>query len=352
MLHLQASDEREKRKAEERKFGIFYDDDYDYMQHLRNREDPDAIYWEYIPPANLNKNENEPSPSDKLQKSKSTTNKISLPSSVFASEFEEDEGLLNKAAPYSGPRLDLNFEVLNAMEDDFDYENPENQLEDDFMEKAMGGDGDEDEENDYDSDSDENDFGDEEKDGLGPLRNEHRFDNEETKSRFTEYSMSSSVIRRNEQLSLLDDRFEKFYENYDEPEIGALDCEEIEGHIEFDDNLLSQCMDEMKRPTNEIEYDRKWDEKRVKKIMEEESSEEEMVDVEVNVDDNEKKWDCESILSIYSNKYNHPKLISEPIRRKSKIVINPKTGLPENVFNGENIQLTQKSLNKFNAEIV
>lgn len=33
--------------------------------------------------------------------------------------------------------------------------------------------------------------------------------NEETKSRFTEYSLSSSVIRRNEQLTLLDDRFEK-----------------------------------------------------------------------------------------------------------------------------------------------
>ncbi len=32
---------------------------------------------------------------------------IKLPSSVFAREFEEDVGLLNKAAPVSGPRLDL-----------------------------------------------------------------------------------------------------------------------------------------------------------------------------------------------------------------------------------------------------
>ena len=32
---------------------------------------------------------------------------------------------------------------------------------------------------------------------------------EETKSRFTNYSMSSSVIRRNDGLTLLDDRFEK-----------------------------------------------------------------------------------------------------------------------------------------------
>lgn len=35
------------------------------------------------------------------------------------------------------------------------------------------------------------------------------FEEEETKSRFTEYSMSSSVMRRNNQLSLLDQRFEK-----------------------------------------------------------------------------------------------------------------------------------------------
>lgn len=35
------------------------------------------------------------------------------------------------------------------------------------------------------------------------------FSKEETKSRFTEYSMSSSVIRRNENLSYLDDTFEQ-----------------------------------------------------------------------------------------------------------------------------------------------
>ena len=43
---------------------------------------------------------------------------------------------------------------------------------------------------------------------LGGL-SQYTFREEETKSRFTEYSMSSSVIRRNEQLTLLDDKFEK-----------------------------------------------------------------------------------------------------------------------------------------------
>ncbi len=35
------------------------------------------------------------------------------------------------------------------------------------------------------------------------------WDEEETKTKFTNYSMSSSVIRRNKELSLLDDKFEK-----------------------------------------------------------------------------------------------------------------------------------------------
>lgn len=43
---------------------------------------------------------------------------------------------------------------------------------------------------------------------LGALEN-HLFWEEETKSRFTEYSMTSSVMRRNAQLTLHDERFEK-----------------------------------------------------------------------------------------------------------------------------------------------
>lgn len=68
-------------------------------------------------------------------------------------------------------------------------------------------------------DSDEKDScsNDEDYDSDGPLSNdgvnghgrEFLFMQEETRSRFTEYSMTSSVMRRNEQLTLLDDRFEK-----------------------------------------------------------------------------------------------------------------------------------------------
>lgn len=55
-------------------------------------------------------------------------------------------------------------------------------------------------------DSDDCEFSD---DDFGSDDREKMFMDEETKSRFTNYSMSSSVIKRNDGLTLLDDRFEK-----------------------------------------------------------------------------------------------------------------------------------------------
>uniref|UniRef100_A0A1B6EFD0 Protein LTV1 homolog n=1 Tax=Clastoptera arizonana TaxID=38151 RepID=A0A1B6EFD0_9HEMI len=76
-------EDRSKRKEEQLKYGIYFDDDYDYLQHLR---DPNVVaVWEQ---------------SESLNQEQ--TSKLKLPSSVFASEIEEDVGLLNKAAPESG----------------------------------------------------------------------------------------------------------------------------------------------------------------------------------------------------------------------------------------------------------
>ena len=55
------------------------------------------------------------------------------------------------------------------------------------------------------------------------------FSDEETKSKFTSYSMSSSVIRRNEGLSTLDDKFEKFFDDYDDENVGGCELDELQG---------------------------------------------------------------------------------------------------------------------------
>jgi len=114
--------QNEKRKEEQQKYGIYFDDNYDYLQHLR---DVNTSSCEWVRVENANSKED---------KQKNT--KINLPSSVFASNVEEKVGMLNKAAPVTGPQLDLDPDVIAAMDDDFDYDDPENQLEDDFMKLA------------------------------------------------------------------------------------------------------------------------------------------------------------------------------------------------------------------------
>ncbi|XP_055904916.1 protein LTV1 homolog [Eupeodes corollae] len=336
-----------KRQEEQKKFGIQFDDDYDYLQHLK--KPGQEIVWEYVENPN------------QVKKNKDAEPKLQLPSSVFASEFEEEEGMLNKAAPRPGPRPDLDPDVVAALDDDFDFDNEANQIEDDFVLKAMGGEDDDDydeDEEEYDED-DEEDFdsddlmsseGDEEaelRDRLAPLMRERRFDDEETKSRFTEYSMSSSVIRRNEQLTLLDDRFDKFYASYDEPEMGPLDMEDIEGTWGQKHPYVLGCYKLMKKSKMVDDYNKEWDKERLEKYrnVADDNADDEMVELEVE-DPKQKKWDCESILSTYSNIYNHPKLIDEP-RKSRKIEIDPKTGLPVNTLRGgDNDKLTAKALAK------
>ena len=41
--------------------------------------------------------------------------------------------------------------------------------------------------------------------------------------------MSSSVTRRNDQLSLLDDKFEKFFDDYNEENVGGCEMDELQG---------------------------------------------------------------------------------------------------------------------------
>lgn len=85
-----------------------------------------------------------------------------------------------------------------------------------------GGGDDDDDDGEWEDTDDEGESGEEEEeegdcDSMGGLsydgdedgQREFMFMKEETRSRFTEYSLTSSVMRRNEQLTLLDDRFEK-----------------------------------------------------------------------------------------------------------------------------------------------
>lgn len=310
-------DAEQERLEEQRKFGIFYDDDYDYMQHLKDVDE--AFELEQVD-------------DNRYQNNVYKEPTLKLPSSVFASNVEKDVGLLNEAVPIKGPQPDWDPDIVAALDDDFDLDNPDNLLEDDFMvqaNKPVTSDDEYEEESDADKvsiASDEVQLSDDDFDEDFQYGDRH-FMNEETKSQFTNYSMSSSVIRRNEGLTLLDDRFEKLYEGYDDGEIGALDQEEIDGSIQQGSEVLNKLLDEFEEQQAQIKLQDVVDENQAEDVdvVSEESDESDTELVKMVVEEPQEKWDCESILSTYSNLYNHPKLITEP----RKIRLKGKHDLPE-----------------------
>ncbi|XP_061480021.1 protein LTV1 homolog [Rhineura floridana] len=354
LLPAQKGDD-EKRREEQRKYGVFFDDDYDYLQHLKEGSGPSEL----VPSSLPNQQGRIVVTTDgevqqEIQQIPAPA--INLPSSVFASEFEEDVGLLNKAAPVSGPRLDFDPDVVAALDDDFDFDNPDNLLEDDFILRANtpgsidqakedcweSKSGDEEEWEDMEEEEDGEDIqSDEEYDSEGLLSDdseikgemkEFLFMQEETKSRFTEYSMTSSVMRRNEQLSLLDERFEKFFEQFDDDEIGALDNADLEGFIQSDSTRLQEVLNDYYR--EKAKDCVKLDDLEIKEdselhLKEEEDERDEIVTLVI--EEPKEKWDCESVLSTYSNLYNHPKLIEVP-RKPKPIEVSSKTGIPLDVL--------------------
>lgn len=161
----------------------------------------------------------------------------------------------------------------------------------------------------------------------------HLFWEEETKSRFTEYSMTSSVMRRNEQLTLHDERFEKFYEQYDDVEIGALDNAELEGSIQVDSSRLQEVLNDYYKEKAEncvkLNTLEPFEDQDLPMNELDESEKEEIVTVVLQ--EAKEKWDCESVCSTYSNLYNHPQLIKyEP--KPKQIHLSSKTGIPLNVL--------------------
>lgn len=116
------------------------------------------------------------------------------------------------------------------------------------------------------------------------------------------------------------------YADYEDNEVGSLDGEEIEGHLLETSPALLQCLEQFEKNKKEKSYCLKdIDKENVKNCDGIKYTKEEHVEDNNNEDtessdteyiylpvDEKKKHDCASILSTYSNLYNHPKLILEP----------------------------------------
>mgnify|MGYP002803859257 CR=1 FL=1 len=324
----------QERKKEEQEFGVFYDDDYDYLQHLKPRTDTSL----------------EPLPSHiTVVEAKKTDvkkfGKVTLPSEVFASGHEEDEGLLNLAAPVGGPRPDWDPDIVAALDEALDLDDPNNILDDDFILKANGSfEEDSDiEEGSYEQVDDEEYFP-SDGDIYDESDDENSFmdsDEDAKSTKFSNYSMTSSVIRRTQGLCLLDDRFDKIMEEYENDDIGALDHEEVSGNRSLNDPLVESIKYEMndENKGNALRVARvRFDLRENKKSS---SEDEAFTKIEETPKD---QWDCESILSTYSNLYNHPTLIKESSKKceeKGTINLSKRGGIPLGVLSDGKIKSSQ-----------
>merc|ERR1712072_743817 len=380
------NDTSEVSQEEKTKYGIYYDDDYDYLQHLRPRGEGMLIMAEDFGPPR-------PKPKPKPKECDDMFG-IKLPSEALPSKYEEDIGMLNKGVLPRGPQPDWDPDIVACLDDDIDLDNTDNLLEDDFImlaneEGLFGNEGASYNDNsghvfhkDFDyipADYVPDNMPDLEdlpmggpvvalptvtaprmttppmmvtrekahKDGskgsdissgnmdleqdLSDFEDEDSAD--ETKSRFTDYSMTSSVIRRTQGLKILDDRFERIMEEYDEEEVGARDHEEITiGNINPNDDLMNQIVEEFIIDHTKIPFEDAVDEAEVVDAAGDSCGESEEDDVDKLFEQFEKKekqnWDCESIISTYSNIYNHPKIIEEP----KFIKLHPRSGIPLGVL--------------------
>jgi len=155
-------------------------------------------------------------------------------------------------------------------------------------------------------------------------------DKQTSKTKYTNYSMTSSVIRRNQGLQNVDDHFDKIFDEYDDEQIGALDSHHInEQGASINDDLVKQTIeqfDKQQMQTDEqIEQIAIEKTKRLAKRLQNEPEATTTITFQDDERDDE-KWDCETVLTTYSNIYNHPKLITQI--PPNRIRLSKKTGLP------------------------
>lgn len=106
-------------------YQIFFDNDYDYLQNLTDTCNLETEWGEAKKIINI------PNIA-----TKQCNDKINLPSSVFESNVEENIGLLSKAALSPKLQLNLDSDIVAALDDDFAFDDPDNELEDNFIQLA------------------------------------------------------------------------------------------------------------------------------------------------------------------------------------------------------------------------
>ncbi|THH30628.1 hypothetical protein EUX98_g3546 [Antrodiella citrinella] len=166
------------------------------------------------------------------------------------------------------------------------------------------------------------------------------------------YSMSSSSMFRNEGLTTLDERFDQIQKAYDSDDDEDEDDDDDESDTdsapelittrEDFDSMMNEFLDKFEvlggkmrpvlagdTPIEKLNTFRKaLGEAVIRERTDEEDNDDDIL-MPLDVDDKADRWDCETILSTYSNLENHPRVIrARDQNRVPRIRLDPKTGLP------------------------
>ncbi|KAI0081128.1 LTV-domain-containing protein [Panus rudis PR-1116 ss-1] len=390
-------------------YGIYYDDtEYDYMQHLRpvgvQEDGVDSILIE-APTKSKSKGKSK-APIDLIELPEEA-----LPSKTeVPRNYESQEAIPSSIAGFQ-PDMDPHLrQVLEALEDDafvdddleddffgelvaegeraldeeFDFEFREEGVE---SEERDGADAEEeDEEEGWEarfakfkkaqkaaappSDGSDLDLYSEGGDTIGALPQMSVIGGKKRRKGTSDasgYSMSSSSMFRNEGLTTLDERFEQIQKEYESDEEEGAEGSDTDSAPELItsrddfDAMMNEFLDNYEiiggkmKPTLEgdtatekLDTIRKaLGEVKIREQGDDESDENDDILMPLDVDDKKDRWDCETILTTYSNLENHPRLIRARHERPvPKIRLDPKTGLP--YVEDESPRRSQKS--KANAE--
>ncbi|KAI0348151.1 LTV-domain-containing protein [Trametopsis cervina] len=161
------------------------------------------------------------------------------------------------------------------------------------------------------------------------------------------YSMSSSSMFRNEGLTTLDERFDQLQKEYDSEEEQQEDDSDTDSAPELItsredfDAMMNEFLDKYEivggkmravlpgeTAVDKLDTIRKaLGEAKIRDV--DEDSEDDDILMPVDIDEEKDRWDCETILTTYSNLENHPRLIrARHITATPRIRLDPRTGMP------------------------
>ncbi|XP_063900203.1 protein LTV1 homolog [Zophobas morio] len=190
------------RKIEQLKYGIYFDDDYDYLQHLASVNENISVF--------------------RIENTTQPAFVVDRPNQILPERVFKEDSVISTVSS-STLQADYDLDVLAQLEDDVVH-NKEWEIEDDFIIKAK------------EMKLEDIDYNYKFKDGfvvngdhvvdiggstcvdsdLDSTFEEKSSSEVETVSRFTEYSLSSSVLPRNSGLTFVDEQFEEFSKQYDD----------------------------------------------------------------------------------------------------------------------------------------